>query len=148
MLRLPIILSLLLIVASCGFFRSPDKERCRSILPREKMTDMLTDIYLLEAYLSDKQTYYHETRDSVDYYFAAIYQKHGVHYNEFKQALDCYLLHRSEMELIHEEILNRLSIKQSEADAELERYMQRQHDLMQMGDTLITDTLDRDFMRR
>lgn len=148
MLRLPFILSLLLLLGSCGFFRSPEKERCHRILPLEKVTDILTDIYLMEGFLSDHQVRIQETRDSVDYYFAGIFETHGVSFEEFKQALDCYLLYSNDMEAIHEEILNRLSIKLTEADAELERYMQRQQEALEKADSLLSDSLEMDFMRR
>ncbi len=105
-------------------------------------------MYLLEGYLSERQNYHPQTRDSTDYYFAAIFDRHGVSHAEFRQALDCYLLHADEMMAIHEEILNRLTIKMTEADAELERFMQRQQEQMQQADSLLTDSLEMDFMRR
>lgn len=135
---------LIVMVASCGFFRSPERERCRKILPRETVTDILTDIYLMEGYLSDYQTIRPTTRDSVDYFYGGIFVKHGVSKNEFQQALDCYLLFASEMEKIHEEILNRLSIKMSEAEAELERYMRRQEEERLQADSLALDSLPTD----
>ena len=141
MLRLPLILSLLLFLGSCGFFRSPDKERCRRILPREKVTDVLIEIYLMDSYLSDRQTKLPTTRDSVDFFFASIYTKHEVSYDDFKKSLDCYLLRKAEMDLIHEEILNRLSIKQSEAEAELERFLRREQELLNQTDSLSTDSV-------
>lgn len=148
MLRLPLILSLLLLMGSCGFFRSPEKERCRRLLPRELVTDILTDMYLLEGYLSERQNYHPQTRDSADYYYAAIFDNHGISHAEFRQALDCYLLHPDEMMAIHEEILNRLTIQMTEADAELEQFMQRQLQEIQQSDSLHTDSLKMDLMRR
>jgi len=135
-------------MGSCGFFRSPEKERCRRLLPREQITDILTDVYLLEGYLSERQNYHPQTRDSADYYYATIFDRHGVSHAEFRLALDCYLLHADEMMAIHEEIQNRLTIKMTEADAELERFMQRQHEQMQQADSLLTDSLEMDFLRR
>jgi hypothetical protein len=143
-----ILIAIVLFVAGCGFFRSPEKERCRRILPKEKVTDILTDIYLMEGFLSDQQVRNQETRDSVDYYFAGIFDTHGVSFEKFKQALDCYLLYSNDMETIHEEILNRLSLKLTEADAELERYMQRQQEELEKADSLRSDSLEMDFMRR
>lgn len=143
-----ILIVMVLLLGSCGFFRSPEKERCRRLLPIEKVTNILTDIYLMEGFLSDLQVRNPVTRDSVDYYFAGIFETHGVSFDEFKQALDCYLLYGDDMETIHEEILNRLSIKLTEADAELERYMQRQQEELEKADTLRSDSLEMDFMRR
>ncbi|MBW6498331.1 MAG: DUF4296 domain-containing protein [Bacteroidales bacterium] len=147
MLRLPFILSLLLLLGSCGFFRSPGKERCQRLLPRDQITDILTDMYLLEGFLSERQNYHPQTRDSVDYYYAAIFDSHGISHADFRQALDCYLLHPDEMLAIHDEILNRLTIQMTEADAELEQFLQRQQQ-MQQADSLLTDSLEMDFMRR
>jgi hypothetical protein len=121
-----VLIAMALLVGGCGFFRSPEKERCHRLLPREQVTEILLDMYLLEGYLSDRQNYYPQTRDSVDYYFAAIFHKHGLSHAEFRQALDCYLLHADEMMAIHEELLNRLTIQMTEADAELEQFLQSQ----------------------
>ncbi len=136
----------LLMVSSCGFFHSPDRERCQKILPREQLTNILADIYLMEGYLSDHLTRHPEYSDSVDYYYAGIFHKHGVSRLEFKQALDCYLLFEVEMEQIHEEILKRLSLKMSEAEAELQRFIRRQEEELLLADSLATDSLATDFI--
>lgn len=132
---------LLLLAGSCGFFRSPARERCQKIIPREQLTNILTDIYLMEGYLSDLQTRKPEVRDSVDYYFAGIFLEHGVSKAEFQQALDCYLLFENEMELIHEEILNRLSLKMTQAEAEVQRFLRRHEAELLLADSLITDSM-------
>lgn len=129
---------------SCGFFRSPDREPCNRILPAEKVTDILTDIYLIEGYLSNRQNTLFQTRDSVDYFFAGVFAKHEVTYEEFKKAMDCYLLHQEDMEKIHEEILNRLSIQMSEAEAALELFIQQQNRAREQADSLGLDSIPAD----
>ena len=139
-----VLLILALSMYSCDFFRSPDREACHRILPIEKVTDILTDIYLMEGYLSNRQNSLHQTRDSVEYFFAGVFEKHGVTYGEFKEAMDCYLLHREDMETIHEEVLNRLSIMMSEADAAVELLIQQQQEAMAKADSLANDSLSSD----
>lgn len=109
-----ILLSLLL--AGCTFFRSPGRDRCDKILPREKMTELLADIYLLEGYLLEMQSINPEMQDSVADYYAGLFDKHGVTHQEFEQALSCYLLHEREMLQIHDELLQRYSIMESQVE--------------------------------
>ncbi|MEE4176430.1 MAG: DUF4296 domain-containing protein [Bacteroides sp.] len=142
--RFSLFIILALMLGSCDFFKSPDREPCHKILPIEKMTDILTDIYLMDGYLSNRQNNLHQTRDSVEYFFAGVFAKHEITYEEFKEAMDCYLLHREDMDKIHEEILNRLSIKMSEADAAVELMIQQQQEAREMADSLRNDSLSAD----
>ncbi len=112
-----ILLPVLIVMWGCGFFRAPGKDQCEKILPREKMTEILTDVYLLEGFLAEESGYNPEVTDSVNYYYAWLFARHNTTYEEFREALDCYLLHRSDMEDIHEEMLNQFSIMEGEARA-------------------------------
>ncbi len=111
-----ILIFLLLLLAGCTFFRSPGRDRCDKILSREKMTDLLTDIYLLEGYLLELQSVNPELQDSIADYYAGLFDKHGVTYQEFELALSCYLLHEREMQQIHEDVLQRYSIMESQVE--------------------------------
>ncbi len=106
-------------LVSCNFFRAPGKDDCDKILPREIMADMLTDIYLLEAFLVEYQHIERRVRDSAMYYYGGMFTAHGVDPFDFEQALSCYLLDRNEMDLIHEMVLNRLSMMESEIEKQL-----------------------------
>ncbi len=78
------------------------------------MTNILTDIYLYETFVREYQQLEPAIRDSVKYHYAGIFQYYDVESAVFQEALDCYLLDQREMDAIHEEILNRLSIMESE----------------------------------
>ncbi len=110
---------MVLLVASCGFFRAPGKDKCDKILSREKMTEILTSIYLLEAYVREQQQFDRSVNDSVNYYYFRLLKQHDVDISVFERALDCYLLDRQEMEIIHEEMLTRLSIIEGEISVRL-----------------------------
>ncbi len=106
---------MLLTLVSCNFFRAPGRDDCDKILGREQMVNILTDIYLYESFVLEYQHMEPSFRDSARYHYAAIFRHHEVHADDFDEALDCYLLDRREMDAIHEEMLNRLSIMESEA---------------------------------
>lgn len=111
-----ILIFLLLFLAGCTFFRAPGRDRCDKILSREKMTDLLTDIYLLEGYLLELQSINPQLQDSIADYYAGLLDRHDVTYQEFEQALSCYLLHEREMQQIHEDVLQRFSIMESQSE--------------------------------
>ncbi len=113
--RYYIILMLVVLFASCGFFRAPGKHKCDKILSKSQITDILTDIYMLEAFIREYQHIEPASNDSFAYYYEALFARHGVERGVFEQALDCYLLDRKDMDIIHEKMLNRLSLIESEA---------------------------------
>ena len=106
------------VLAGCTFFQAPGKDRCDRIISREKMTGILTDVYLMEGYLLELQVSRPNIRDSAALFFQTIFEKHEISYETFDQALSCYLLHRDDIEKIHEDILNHLSIMMSETQAD------------------------------
>ncbi len=117
LLKSGIIIAIFIFVASCGFFRAPGKDKCDKILPREKITDILTDIYMLEAFLREYQHVEPDFKDSVQHFYHALFDKHEVDKEIFEEALNCYLLDRREIDIIHETMLNRLSLIESEIES-------------------------------
>jgi hypothetical protein len=115
--RIYIIISVIAL-AGCTFFQAPGKDRCDKIISREKMTGILTDVYLLEGYLLELQVSRPNIRDSAAFFFQTLFEKHDISYETFNKALSCYLLHRDDIEKIHEDILNQLSIMLSETQAD------------------------------
>ena len=114
-MKIWVIIAAMLLLGACNFFRAPGKHECEKILSRDEMFDILTDIYILEAYLIEYAYFERRIRDSANYYYAGIFDRHQVDPADFEQALSCYLLDRGEMDMIHEQMLNHLSILESEA---------------------------------
>ncbi len=117
---LHVIMIFVLLLASCGFFRAPGKDKCDKILSKSQMTDILIDIYMLESFIREYQQIEPAAKDSAVYYYEALFLRHGVTRSVFEEALDCYLLDRRDMDHIHEELLNRLSLIESEAGLKYE----------------------------
>ncbi len=113
-MRSVVVAVMLLTLASCTFFRAPGRDDCDKILTREEMTDILTDIYLYETFAREFRSLEPAYRDSAKYHYVGIFQYYDIESAVFQEALDCYLLDQREMNAIHEEILNRLSIMESE----------------------------------
>lgn len=112
------ILLMSFVLGGCVFFRAPDREKeCDKIIPRATMTDLLTDIYLLESYMTEVEARQPSVRDSMEYQYAWLFSEYQTNPWQFREALNCYLLDKIEMDLIHEQILSRLSLMESELDA-------------------------------
>ncbi len=112
----------LLVLGACTFFRAPGRDDCDKILSRDQMAEILTEIYLLETFISEYQHIERKIRDSAKYYYAGIFDHHVIDPADFDEALDCYLLDTREMDRIHEKILSRLSVMESEAADEMPAY--------------------------
>jgi hypothetical protein len=106
------------LLTGCIFFRAPDREKaCNKIIPRATMARLLEDIYLLEGYLHETEARQPGIRDSVEYHYAWLFDTYNTTPWQFREALSCYLLDKEEMDLIHEQILSRFSLMESELDA-------------------------------
>lgn len=101
-------------LGGCNFFRAPGKDSCAKIISKQKMVDLLSDIYLMEAFLQTEKMGSPHYEDTVMYYYAGLFQRHEISRETFREALSCYLLHEKEIQDIHEEIMQRYSMLESE----------------------------------
>ncbi len=97
------------VLDSCGFVGSDKDRNCRDLVPIDKMVDVLYDIYLMEGFFL--ANYELQVNDTLDYYFAGIFRKHNVGYQKFREAMDCYLFNRADMDSIHDRILRIISLR-------------------------------------
>lgn len=111
---------LLFLIAGCGFFRSPGRDRCDKLISRQKMTDVLYDVYLLEAYIQGvgfgSQV---DLDDTVAKLYSSLFNAHNISRDIFHRAISCYLMHSHDMQRIHDDILNRMSILEGEIASRL-----------------------------
>lgn len=93
-------------VSSCG-------ETEGKHMTREKMTGIMTDIYLAEVYssvvndstgLSANKNY-----DSLARYYKSVLSHHGVSLDEFRASLAWYSSHPQELDSVYTNVLNELS---------------------------------------
>ncbi len=110
--RLFIIVMVLFLFSTCTFFSS--KSKCERIIEKDKMVDVMTDIYLLEAYIQITSRSRSSIRDSVDYLYAGLFDKHNITKETYDKAFECYSLDRELMLGISEEVFNTISIIESQ----------------------------------
>ncbi|MFW5706303.1 MAG: DUF4296 domain-containing protein [Bacteroidota bacterium] len=92
-----------------------DKTECEKLIDRRTMSNILTDVFLLEAKLTN-QAPDSGIRDSVVNYYAGVFEKHNITTAQFEQAYECYLLDTENMNWIMDEVLTALSLTQSKID--------------------------------
>ncbi len=115
--RISILLILALSFSACNWFSSENK--CEKHLDRRTMANLLTDVFLLESQISN-QPAAAEIRDSVAHYYAGIFDKYGITYEDFEKAFECYLLDQENMAWVMDEVLSAISIQQSKLDEKKE----------------------------
>jgi hypothetical protein len=106
-----------LITPSCGWV-SNDSD-CEKLIDRRTMANILTDVFLLEAQISN-QSPTSGIRDSVVNYYAGVFEKHNITTAEFEQAFECYLLDSKNMHWVMDEVLTALSLSESKIDEKKE----------------------------
>jgi len=101
------------LLVSCNGMR-PEKP-CDSYIPRRIMVDVLTDVFLLEARITNLG-HREGVIDSVAIYYAGLFEKHDISREQFQQAFECYMLDNEDMTWLMDEVLSSLSIMQSKLD--------------------------------
>ncbi len=109
--RLLFVWLVLFSLLSCTFFSGRGK--CERLISKEKMVEIMTDMYLLEAYIQVTARTRPEITDSVHYLYAGLFNEHDVTKETFDKAFECYSLDREKMEYLNEEVLNNISIIES-----------------------------------
>lgn len=115
--NLIILLIAALVLGACGFFSSDNP--CDRYMERRKMANLVTEIFLLETYLSNQHNV-RAARDSVAYYYSGLFDKYEVSRKEFEKAFECYLLDNQQMNWLIDEVLSILSISKSRVDEKKE----------------------------
>ena len=101
----------LLSLYGCGLF---DKSNpCGSKMEKEKFIEVMTDVYLVEAYLETLHASKENINDSVSFYYNVLFSKHSIEKAQLKEAVECYVLERELMTEIHDEVLNSLSLMEA-----------------------------------
>lgn len=121
-------------MVSCGIVGSDNP--CEKYVEKEKMIEILTEVYLLEAHVSHQQTGTN-IRDSLPHLYGGLLQKYDLTAEQFEEAFECYILDRDLMNNVFDEVLSNLSIARSKADEKIEEEEEEE-------DTIPTDTIPAD----
>ncbi len=114
---LAILLLPVFILGSCDFFKG--EPSCSSFIPRRKMANVLTDVFLLESRVTNL-AHREGVTDSLPIYYAGLFQKHEITRQQFEKAYECYMLNPEDMTWLMDEVLSTLSIMQSKLDEKSE----------------------------
>lgn len=95
-----------------GFCTSCTQEEEKP-LPREKMTELMTDIYLAEVYSSivndSTGLSANKNEDSLALYYKSVLNHHNITLEEFSKSLRWYSDHPAELDSVYINLLNELS---------------------------------------
>jgi hypothetical protein len=103
-----VIIPFLLLACSSG------KDKPDDVLSKDKMVNVLLDIHLAEARVSQARL---PLDSSLNYYIFLeneIFQKHQIDSATYKKSMDYYTLHIRELDEIYESVLDSLNIKSAE----------------------------------
>ncbi len=103
----------IIIILSISSCKSKDDSKIEASISKEKMIDVMTEVYLMESFHTRTQSFRPGLRDSLDYYYKALFDRHNISSDEFNRNVKIYASHTEVFKAMHEEILNRLSILKS-----------------------------------
>jgi hypothetical protein len=110
-----ILFSLILILVSCYHENKPDVVKPDRFLTKDEMIDILTDIQLSEAIMTNHlQNHAQQEETYKDSLFQVVFDQYDITSRQLRENINYYNLKPKEMEDIYEEVLTNLSKKQSE----------------------------------
>jgi hypothetical protein len=87
-------------------------------IPIQKMSAILTDIHLAESYAQkapqDIKQLTTKNQDTINAYMAIVFHTHQVSETAFREGLKWYQQHPKLLDSVYQQVLNTLSVKQSE----------------------------------
>lgn len=99
-------------IASCS---GEKKEKIPGdVIPEKEMTQLLTDLHLVEGYISSGFA-----RDSADQkllnYYHTVFKKYGVTEEQFQKSFEFYLRHPKLLDGVYQDVLEEMSKEEAEA---------------------------------
>ncbi len=101
-----------LALASCSYFQK-DENPCEHLMHKEKLIEVMTEMYIIESYLETLPIKEEQKLDSVSLYYNTFFHRHNVTKDEITEALNCYVIHKNVITEVHDEIINTISILES-----------------------------------
>ncbi|MCB0700921.1 MAG: DUF4296 domain-containing protein [Chitinophagales bacterium] len=100
------ILSIVVFAVSC----KPTEETAP--IPRDKMTEIVTDIHLAETYSTmvwDSSRMVNKHPDSLASFYHTILEHHSVSIDSFNHSLEWYSAHTTELDSVYNSVISNLS---------------------------------------
>lgn len=115
-------LILVLVVLSSCLNKKEAVQPPENLIPREKMTEILYDVQLIEA-RHQRRLYDQgeQLRDMTLGYYTGLWEKHAISEEQFKVSYDYYMTTPKVMHDIWDEILQRLTREQSEVQKAIDK---------------------------
>ena len=79
------------------------------ILPKNKMTAILTDIHLNEAMINEQRYKRDSLPEISSTFYCNIFEKHETTADEFQKSLDYYSFHLDELKKVYQEVVAELN---------------------------------------
>ena len=115
MKKIPFIILMFLMIVSCGPDIVMDKQG-ENVLDREKFTELMVDVQVLEAAYSIHFQRADTSRKQMAAYYAQVLELHNVTQEQFKSSIQWYALHPELMEEIYSDVGERLSRKKADLE--------------------------------
>ncbi|MFZ4399693.1 MAG: DUF4296 domain-containing protein [Bacteroidales bacterium] len=113
MLRKIGLLLVCIMLLSCQNKKGNTKQDFSKILNPTQMTDVLVDIYLIEAALGNSNQDPANIKQFQNHYYTYLYKKHHVNHRQILSSMQYYCFHTKELSQIYIDVINHLTALQT-----------------------------------
>lgn len=113
MLRKISLFFVFILLISCHSKKETTPPNYGKILNHSQMTDVLVDIYLIEAAMGNIIQESNNLKQYKKHYYTYLYKKHKINRQQFLKSMEYYCFHTKELLQIYNDVINHLIAKQT-----------------------------------
>lgn len=113
--KTPLLILVCALIAGLISFSCDKEEAPKDILPQDQLTQIMIDLYLGEAKLSNYSLPYDTSRKLFIPYEESVLKKHGVSDSTLYKTYQYYFDHPKELEKLYEIVIDSLSLRERKA---------------------------------
>jgi hypothetical protein len=116
MLKKTVLFLVFILLLSCGNKKTVAPPNYSKILDHSQMTNVLVDLYLVEAILINNMQENSNLKESTTNYYSYLFKKHQINRQQLFNSMEYYCFNTKELSQIYNNVINRLAAMQTIRD--------------------------------
>jgi hypothetical protein len=107
------LLVVIIFLFSCNTKKGSATVDYGKVLNHSQMTDVLVDVYLIEATMLNMVQEPNNLKQYKKHYYTYLYKKHQINHQQFLKSMEYYCFHTKELSQIYIDVINHLTAMQT-----------------------------------
>ncbi|MFZ4741697.1 MAG: DUF4296 domain-containing protein [Bacteroidales bacterium] len=116
MLKKTSLFLIFILLLACNNKKTVAPPNYSKILNHNQMTNVLVDLYLIEAILINNMQESSNLKESTTNYYSSLFKKHQINRQQLINSMEYYCFNTKELSQIYNDVINRLAAMQTTHD--------------------------------